>query len=150
MRNMGHPPEETDAIEQRRSTVADFMLNGWSAPKIAKHLGVHHETIYRDITAIRAQWAENQTHSYNEWVHRELQRLDYLEEKLDPRLSTGDPAALQVALRIQERRSKYLALDAPTRIVIDDGLTAEIRELAEQVGALDSPVVQEILNAHNG
>ena len=140
---------QDDAIEQRRATVAELMLNGWSAPKIARHLGTHHETIYRDVTAIRAQWRENQTHSYTEWIERELQRLDSLEEKLDPRLSTGDPQALQVALRIQERRAKYLALDQPTRIVIDDGLTAEIRELAEQLGMTDTPAVQEILNAGN-
>lgn len=144
---MGHPAGTEDAIEQRRSTVADLLINGWNAPKIARHLSVDPKTVYNDITAIRSQWRENQTHTYDEWVTKELQRLDYLEEKLDTRLSTGDPSALQVALRIQERRAKYLALDQPTRIVIDDGLTAEIRELAEQVGQLDSPAVQRIIGA---
>lgn len=137
-----------DAVEQRRTIVADLTLNGWSGPQIAQRLGVHHSTVYDDLTAIRDQWKLNQTQPYDAWVTRELQRLDYLEEKLAPRLDRGDPQAIQTALRIQERRAKYLGLDSPTRFVIDDGLTAEIRELAEQVGMTELPAVRAILDAH--
>lgn len=138
-----------ESIEERRTKVAELLINGYSGNKIAHQLGVHHSTIYDDIAAIRELWRQNQTHPYDVWVTRELERLDYLEEKLSLRLDRGDPAALQVALRIQERRAKYLALDQPTRVIIDDGLTAEIRELAEQLGQMDSPVVKEILSAGN-
>lgn len=138
-----------DAVEQRRTIVADLTLNGWSGPQIAQRLGVHHSTVYDDLQAVRNQWTKNQTHSYETWVTRELQRLDYLEEKLAPRLDRGDPQAIQVALRIQERRAKYLGLDTPTKFVIDDGLTAEIRELAEQLGMVDTPAVQGIIGASN-
>jgi hypothetical protein len=150
---MGRPPgtdaEIEAAREERRVKVAELLINGYSARKIATQLGVHHSTVNDDIAAVRAQWAENQTHSYQTWVARELQRLDYLEEKLSLRLDRGDPAALQVALRIQERRAKYLALDQPTRVIIDDGLTAEIRELAEQVGMTELPAVRAVLGASN-
>lgn len=140
-----------DAIEERRTIVADLMLNGWSAPKIAKHVGVVHQTIYTDIQAVRDQWAANQTHSYDVWVQRELQTLDHLEAAIAHRVDTGDLNAVTVKLKIQERRSKYLGLDSPTRFIIDDGLTAEIRELAEQVGMNDSPAVRAILdNANTG
>jgi hypothetical protein len=146
---MGHPTGTADAIEERRTKVAELLINGYSARKIATRLDVHHSTICDDITAVRAQWAENQTHSYQTWVARELERLDYLEEKLSLRLDRGDPQALQVALRIQERRSKYLALDQPTRVIIDDGLTAEIRALAEQVGMTELPAVKAVIGASN-
>lgn len=139
-----------DEVAARRTIVAGLTLNGWSGPKIADRLDVHHSTVYDDLEAIRAEWAKNQTHTYDEWVQRELQRLDYLEEKLAPRLDGGDPQALQVAIRIQERRTKYLGLDSPTRFIVDDGLTAEIRELAEQVGMGDSPAVRAILDANTG
>lgn len=145
---MGRPDGEPDAIEERRSIVADRLINGWTAPRIAKELGHHHSTIYEDIAAIRDQWAENQTHSYGEWVARELERLDYLESKIAHRIDTGDTNAIQIGLRIQERRAKYLALDSPTRVVIEDALSAEIRELAEQVGQLDNPIVREIVSGN--
>lgn len=139
---------QEDAIELRRSIVADLMLNGWSAPKIAKHVGVVHQTIYTDIKAIRDQWAKNQTHSYDEWVQAELEALTDMEAKIAHRIDTGDLQAVQTRLKIQERRAKYLGLDSPTRFVIDDGLTAEIRELAEQVGMTELPAVRAILDAH--
>lgn len=143
---MGHPPTKADEVEQRRSIVADRLINGWSGRRIAQELGVTHTTIQGDIAAIRSQWAENQTHSYAEWVARELERLDYLESKIAHRIDTGDTNAIQIGLRIQERRAKYLALDSPTRVVIEDALSAEIRELAEQVGQLDNPLVREIVS----
>lgn len=147
MRNMATSTEQEDTIEQRRSIVADLLVNGWTAPKIAKHIGVHHETIYRDIAAVREQWAKNQTRSYAEWVQGELEALDHMEAKIAHRIDTGDVQAVQVRLRIQERRAKYLALDQPTRVIIDDGLTAEIRALAEQVGMTELPAVKAVIGA---
>lgn len=143
---MGHPTGTDDAIEQRRSIVADLLVNGWNAPKIAKHLSVDPKTVYNDIAAIRTQWKENQTHSYDEWVQAELEALSHMEAKIAHRIDTGDLTAVQTRLKIMERRAKYTALDQPTRFVIDDGLTAEIRDLAEQVGQIDSPAVRAILD----
>lgn len=147
---MGRPPEEPDAIEQRRTVVADLLVNGWNAPQIARHLHVHHSTIYDDIAAVREQWKQNQTHSYDEWVKAELQALDHLESKIAHRIDTGDLAAVQTRLKILERRAKYLDLDSPTRYVIEDSLTAEIRELAEQVNMTEAPAVRAILDANTG
>lgn len=138
-----------DAIAERRTIVADLLVNGWTAPKIAKHLGMHHSTIYEDIAAVRAQWKINQTHSYDEWVQRELEALDHMEAKIAHRIDTGDTQAVQARLRIQERRAKYLALDAPTRVIVEDSMTAEIRELAAQLGVEDAPVIRELLDAEN-
>lgn len=134
-----------DSIEERRTVVADLLINGWTAPRIARHMGVHHSTIYDDITAVRDQWAQNQTHSYGEWVARELERVDYLESKLAHRIDTGDVAAINAAKGLQERRAKYLALDQPTRVVIDDTQMSGLKELAEQLGVLDRPAVREVL-----
>lgn len=137
-----------DEVEARRTIVADLLLNGWTGTRIAKHVKVHFTTVYEDIKAIREQWSQNQTHSYGEWVEAELQKLDDLESKIAHRVDTGDLNAVNTRLKIQERRAKYLGLDSPTRFVFEDSLTAEIRELAEQVGMLDSPAVQKILNAN--
>lgn len=138
-----------DTIEQRRAIVADLLLNGWSASNIARHVGVHRDTVYEDIKAVRALWAQNQTHSYAEWVQAELEALDHMEAKIAHRIDTGDVQAVQTRLKIQERRAKYLGLDSPTRFIVEDSLTAEIRELAEQVGMTDTPAVRAILNHAN-
>jgi hypothetical protein len=145
---MGHPATKPDEIEERRSIVADLLINGWTAPRIARHMNMHHQTIYNDIEAIRNQWAKNQTHSYGEWVARELERIDYLESKLAHRIDTGDVAAINAAKGLQERRAKYLALDQPTHLIIEDELSAEIRELASQLGQLDNPIVREIVSGN--
>jgi hypothetical protein len=144
---MGHPSHTEDAIAERRTIVADLLVNGWNAPKIARHISMDPKTVYNDIAAVRAQWAENQTHSYQEWVTAELEALDHMESKIAHRIDTGDTNAIQARLRIMERRAKLVALDQPTRIVIDDGLTAEIRALAEQVGAIDNPAVRAVIGA---
>lgn len=138
-----------DEVLARRTIVADLTLNGWSGPQIAQRLDVHHSTVYDDLVHIRDQWLQNQTHTYDQWVARELQRLDYLEEKLASRLYRGDPAAIQVAIRIQERRTKYLGLDSPTRITVDPTLTGELRELAEKLQVTDDPEIRELLSAGN-
>jgi hypothetical protein len=45
----------------------------------------------------------------------ELDRLDAMLLGLWEKARRGDPAAIDRVLRIQERRSKYLGLDAPTK-----------------------------------
>lgn len=135
----------SDAMEERRDRVADLLINGWSARRIARHMGYSNQTISSDVKAIRQQWATNQTHSYQEWVTRELEKLDDLESKYAHRVDTGDTAAGQLILKIQERRAKYLALDAPTRVIIQDNTIQEIRALAEQLGVLETPIIQGIL-----
>lgn len=142
---MGHPQREQDQIENRRSTVADLYLNGWQITRIARHLNVDRGTIYNDLAAIRTEWKANQTQSYGDRVARELERDDYLESKIAHRIDTGDLVAVQTALRIQERRAKYLALDAPTRVVVDDSRITNLVAVAEKLGVAEMPEVKEIL-----
>lgn len=148
---MARPPGVTpEEIEERRVKVARLLVNGWSGNAISRQLNVHHSTVYDDIAAIRDEWKKNQTQPYEVWVARELESLDHLEQAISHRLDSGDPQAIQAALRIKERRAKYLGLDTPTRYIVEDSLTAEIRELAEQIGMTDSPAVRAILDANTG
>lgn len=65
------------------------------------------------------------------------------------RIDTGDIQAILAALKILERRAKYLALDSPTRVVVDPAMTAELRELAEKLQVTDEPEIAELLSAAN-
>lgn len=148
---MGRPPgtdrEIEAAREERRVIVADLYLNKWSPNKIATHIGVHHSTIDEDIKAIRARWIANQTQSYEERVASELEECDNLRAKLAHRIDTGDINAIMAALKILERRAKYLALDSPTRLVVNEAMTSELRELAERLNVTDDPKIRELLSA---
>jgi hypothetical protein len=46
----------------------------------------------------------------------EMDRLDRYLDKLEPRIEQGDDKAIHAAIRIMERRAKYLGLDAPERV----------------------------------
>lgn len=142
---MGQSPVKPDEIEHRRSLVADLYLNKWSARKIAKHMGVSHQTICDDIKAIRAQWIENQAQSYAERVATELEECDHLREVIAHRIDTGDTNAVLAALQILNRRAKYLDLDAPNRVVVTQTELDGLREVAERVGVIDDPQVRELL-----
>ncbi len=51
----------------------------------------------------------------------ELERLDHFLFRLWPAIQRGEPAAIGQAVKILERRAKYLGLDAPTVIATGDG-----------------------------
>lgn len=46
----------------------------------------------------------------------EIERLDNMLTKLEPKINEGDDKAIAVALRISERRSKLLGADAPVNV----------------------------------
>lgn len=142
---MGQAERKPDQVEERRSSVADLYLNGWQITRIARHLHVSRETIYQDIAAIRQEWVQNQTQSYGERVAKELEYTDHLAASIAHRVDTGDPNAIAVGLRIQERRAKYLALDAPTRVIVDDSRIQGLLEVAQKLGIAELPEVKEIL-----
>lgn len=66
----------------------------------------------------------------------ELARLDGLMVTLWPMARRGDLAAVDRVLKVMERRSKLLGLDAPQRheMVTLDAVEAEIRRLEAELG----------------
>jgi len=72
----------------------------------------------------------------------EIERLDYLWNSLMAKATDGDPQAIGVMLRIMERRSRLLGLDAPTKVQQEvttweggDSIDRAVRELAEALSA---------------
>lgn len=50
----------------------------------------------------------------------ETERLDVMQAALWPSVQSGDPQAVDKALKVMERRAKLLGLDAPTKIAPTD------------------------------
>lgn len=71
-----------------------------------------------------------------EYRKMDLDRLDELLLALWPAAKQGDTKSIDAALRILDRRSKYLGLDAPTKVdatvVALDPKDIELRNLIEQ------------------
>ena len=65
-------------------------------------------------TLLQAQMADA-SESADELRKIELDRLDVMAAALWPKVKKGDNAAIDRYLRLQDRRAKYLGLDAPTK-----------------------------------
>jgi hypothetical protein len=70
----------------------------------------------------------------------ELVRLDSYLTYLQDKIERGDVRAIETALRVMDRRAKYLGIDAPTKAQIEvttydgDSVDAEIQRLVELLG----------------
>ena len=111
---------EEQALELRRA--------GASYREIARILRVSvrtaHSVVQRGIGRHISAVADQGEHV----LHLELDRLDRLLRAVWPQAIQGQPQAVDRALRIMERRSSFLGLDAPRKIapttVEGDGLDA--------------------------
>lgn len=73
----------------------------------------------------------------------ELDRLDRMQRAVWARVLQGDDKAINTALKILDRRAKYLGLDAPTRqevkldIADTNSIDAEVARLVEMLATND-------------
>ncbi|MFJ8690296.1 hypothetical protein [Micromonospora wenchangensis] len=158
-------------VAKRRADAVAMRMTGASFQEIADTLGYNSRgAACQDVTrALEANIAE-QNRAVEVYREEELQRLDLLmaeawrvlrrqhvtvshgriirdEETDQPLLDDGPVlAAIDRVLKIQERRAKFLGLDAPTRVeaITTDALDAEIAKLSAELEAeADSPVPVE-------
>lgn len=157
-------------IAERRAKAVDMRMAGTSYKTIAEALGYKTASAAcQDVSRALEQAVADQTRSVEAYREEELQRLDLLlveawtilkrahitvshgrivkDDYDEPILDDGPTLqAIDRILKIQERRSKFLGLDAPTKVEaitidsIDDAiakLTAELEgaEAREAEGA---------------
>ncbi len=154
-------PTKAQAVEiaERRAKAVDMRMSGSSYKAIADALGYKTASAAsQDVTrALEAAVAE-QSRSVEAYREEELQRLDLLlaeawailkrthvtvshgrivRDDLDQPIEDDGPTlqAIDRILKIQERRAKFLGLDAPTKVeaITVDALDAEIARLAAEL-----------------
>lgn len=112
-------------LEARERALKALQLRkeGWTYDEIAREKDANGNPLYRDrrtahmaVTALLYSTAQELA---DEVRQLELQRLDMLLNKLMPGINEGDPSSVSVAIRLMERRSKMLGLDAPERTEIE-------------------------------
>ena len=124
---------------ERRPRVLELKKAGASVRAIARALDVGATTVQRDLDLALGELAAEQRAGAERLRVLELARLDAMHSALWPRVRAGDTDAIDRLLRIAERRSKLLGLDAPARVDI----TAYVRELALAEGLDPDEAVRE-------
>lgn len=123
-------------LADRRERVYAMRLTGKSLSYIAQAEGVSKTTVFNDIEAVIKAKTEVPAQQVREM---ELDRLDLLLDKLMPRVEQGDVQAIQTALKVMDRRAKFLGLDAPTKQDLTvhqvDPMETELGELMREAQA---------------
>lgn len=152
-RNVTHTYPHPDAITDAQKTLQIMQLRvaGWAVWQIADHLGVETNTVHNQIVGQLTTWRDMTQEMANELRELELQRLDEFLRALWPKIQTGNPRAIETALKVSERRAKLMGLDAPEKreVTLDANVqTLNHAELISEYTRLGIPIhnEQEILS----
>lgn len=104
------------AITQERRRVAfELRKAGATYEEIGKSLGITRQSAYGLVSKVLEQLQTQTAEDAAAVKEMELQRLDAMFKGLWPAASKGNPQSVEKALKVMERRSKLLGLDAPTK-----------------------------------
>lgn len=123
--------QKNNEIAERRRRVARFMASAVPQYQMAEQLGVSGATISSDVDAVKAMWRQSASKDYGELVAERKARLDAIEEQLMPKVMSGirdgEYWALDRWIKLDERYTRLLGLDAPQRIEV----TARLEVVAQ-------------------
>jgi len=103
---------------ERRQKALELRKDGYDYRTIAKTLNTTVKTAYLDVQKCLAEIRANTHETAEDVLELELKRLDIAQAALMPRVKDGDPRAIDTLMRVQERRAKYLGLDAANKLEI--------------------------------
>jgi hypothetical protein len=127
-------PGQLEAIAERRVLALELRKAGTPYRQIAKELGVDVHTAHADVGAELAALRETAIDEATELRSLELERLDGMTSGLWPQVRAGSAPAVSAAVRVSERRSRLLGLDAPvaTRTELTGSLGVYEERLASE------------------
>jgi len=115
-------PGEAERIADRRAKVWALRLKRQSYAAIAAQVGCDKSTVCRDLAADRAELVALRKEAAEDEREMALELLDRLWAALETKgLKRGDHRAVTAAVRIIERRSRLLGLDAPVKLANPNG-----------------------------
>lgn len=106
---------EKGAILQRQLLALELRKSGFTYREIGEKLNISHVQAYKDVNEELKRLAELRADSADELRQLELEKLDKLEKNLMHWADAGSVEATKALIKIQERRSKLLGLDAPEK-----------------------------------
>jgi AraC-like DNA-binding protein len=102
-------------IEQRRAEVAKLRVKAWTLKEIADHFGVSIGLIHSDLVAVTARTKGQANEAIQIERAMSLARNDVATKAIMGSVETGDVAAIDRLVKLDDRRAKILGLDAPQR-----------------------------------
>lgn len=98
------------------ASVLELVAKGWSFQRVADHLGVSKATAWRYYQAELKRAVEDNADVRDMLLHQDLETTRQLHEAWMPQaLVPGNNEAAAIMLRILDRRSKLLGLDAAVK-----------------------------------
>lgn len=127
------------AIESRKRQAIRMKVEGKTLAEIRLATGASSATVGRWMREEIARVAEDRKDLVKSMQWLQGQRLDAMLAALWPRIQKGDVAAVERAVKIEERRAKLFGLDEPERVMVgslDPGELAEeeARAIARRLG----------------
>lgn len=114
------PAQKTtpDRVRAEVNTQEALRLRSAALPygQIAARLGVSKSTAFGYVTRALEELREERRKRAGVLIDLELERLDIAQRGVWSMVLKGDVNALKVFLRLSERRSRLLGLDAPTKL----------------------------------
>jgi hypothetical protein len=136
MPNAGQPKSSQKTLEakDRQRRAIEMRLTGMGLQDIADQLG------YSDASgafrAIKRGMEKSVREPAEQLLTMELMRLDDLLQAHFPLAKSGDTRSAELVLKVMERRSKYLGMDAPEKI----DLTGQMTQTVQLVGISEGDV----------
>jgi hypothetical protein len=125
-------------IQARRLEALDLRKAGFSYAAIGNRLQVSGEQARLDVMAALKQLSEHQDTETAEYRSLELERLDRMLVSVWSDALKGHLGAIDRVLKISERRSRLMGLDAPVKQEHSGNVGVTWRDLVEQARSEDN------------
>lgn len=105
-------PRSVECIEWHLKAV-EMRTRGHTYAQISDALKMSQSAVHKAVSTYLRQTREIAVEHAEEIRRIELDRIDRMLASVSPQAESGDIAAIGICLKLQERRSKLLGLDAP-------------------------------------
>lgn len=105
----------SENIPERQLAALKLRQAGMTYRDIGERLEVSHVTAYNDVQTMLDRVNEETREEATKVRDLEVARLDNALRAIYTRVLQGDLKAIEVMLKIQDRRAKFQGLDAPTK-----------------------------------
>lgn len=107
---------KTERLEGRTGQVWQLYIDGHTQQAIAERFGISQSNVSNILAEVRASIPSR---SREEIVRERVEQLSKFRVVLAEAANSGDPQAIQLALKVQEREAKLLGLDNPVKTEVD-------------------------------
>ena len=141
-----------DRIERQKmfDRILDLRKKGYSLSEISTELGLSQTKITKLIAKLFDRSIDRSQDTIEHQRHLQLDRYDWMLKSLSKRIDSGDIRAVDIGLKVEERRSKLLGLDAPEKKQIDISIQMDDQELLNEAKRLGLDIPEALTAMESG